>query len=104
MQSGLAAAQEGEWDSALNWLGQAEAANPGAIEVRQPAQAIESIVRHVNGQRQQIDRAMAQGDSQRALALALSLDEFTERAVETFTALQNGGHDEHPGNATPGQP
>jgi tetratricopeptide (TPR) repeat protein len=95
MQNGLAAARVGQWEAALDWLQQAATANPGALEARQPAQAIESVVRHVKEQRQQIDQAVAQRDSQRALALARSLDQYHERSRQFFNTTQNGGHDDH---------
>jgi len=104
MHNGLAAAREGQWDSARNWLQQAVAANPGSIEAKRPAQAIESLLLHVNDQRQQIDRALAQRDSQRALALARNLDKFKERALKSFTEHQNRGHDEHHSPSTADRP
>jgi ABC-type Fe3+-hydroxamate transport system substrate-binding protein len=65
--------------------------NPGAREAEWPARYVSDVLAQIQDTRQLIDQAIAQGDHDRAMALARDIDDFLEAIAQRVTSTQ-GGH------------
>ena len=90
MEEGVKALQEERWESALEFFLQALKLRPGAVHLKQAV--VESLTR-IKEMRQEIDEALARGESKKALRLARSVDRLIAQLKMILALRRTKGDD-----------
>jgi tetratricopeptide (TPR) repeat protein len=90
MENGLASASRDDWVGALSCLESARQLNPGATEVENAVRFATQVINQIRESRESIDRAVALGDGDRAMALARSLDHYRDEVRPKAAQESNG--------------
>ena len=78
MEEGEAARNRNDWEDALSWFEKVKQLNPGALGAERPARFAAQVCRHLRQGRSEIDKAIADGNRSRAMALARRLDQYLD--------------------------
>ena len=79
MEQGLGELAGGSWQTAQSWFQLAKELNRGVPEAERPERLAAQVLQEVQQARDRIDAAIADGNWDRALALAQAVDQYTEQ-------------------------
>ncbi len=81
MEEGLTAVLRHEWDEAYSWFEKADRYNPGAIEIVKAKRFVNNIQQTIEPTRRRINLCLDNGDHDRALNLARSVDHYLAKQI-----------------------
>ena len=88
MEEGLAAVLRHEWDEAHSWFEKADRYNPGAIEIVKAKRFVANILQTIEPTRHRINQCLDNGDHDRALNLARSVDQYLAKQIPALPSIQ----------------